>query len=124
MDNNTPTAKPESELLPCPFCGHWAIGFYDDSSDYKAHHDYGVSCQAWLDKENPRCGVSVCGYKTKEQAYAAWNTRHDSRAEVLAEVLEEAEKLAGQIIDDGENSYPALLLVDLKLIIQKAKEQR
>ena len=68
-----------NELKPCPFCGGEAASNTMRTSDSKIikmngqDTFHGVNCIA--------CGANnrgMLGYKTKEQAIQAWNTRHEA----------------------------------------------
>jgi len=53
------------KLKPCPFCGGEAEVLLDESSDYREHWEWYVSC------------INDCPmyFKSEEEAIKAWNTR-------------------------------------------------
>ena len=50
------------KLKPCPFCGGTKLYYFKGKS-------YGLECA--------HCGAGLSGYKTKEEAAEAWNTRKE-----------------------------------------------
>lgn len=75
-----------SELKECPFCrGEVQVSRYCRDNDH-----WTITC--------PRgnCflyGYSACGYKTRELAVSAWNTRSRPDVTELVEACEEAERV-------------------------------
>ena len=71
-----------TKLLKCPFCG-------GEATTYKSKIGFGVMC-----KYTPFCCTMV-GYKTKEEAIKAWNTRKpvDDLLERLEDMITFAENM-------------------------------
>jgi len=63
----------EIEILPCPFCGSAPLV-------YNGNSGWHVCCVAW-EKDRLACevGPSTDGHKTKAEAIAIWNRRHEER---------------------------------------------
>jgi Lar family restriction alleviation protein len=74
------------KLLPCPFCGGAAKHIHRPDGSGWAHTDW-VSCTG-------PCGASTAAFETKDEAVAAWNSRHTTaRREAFragAEAMREA----------------------------------
>lgn len=77
---------PDSELLPCPFCGgtaaHNRTRYHPDTAaenQWGQDVFFGVNCRD--------CGVNnrgAVGHKTPEDAAAAWNTRASAMGMIYA----------------------------------------
>jgi hypothetical protein len=110
--NHIPDAAEEVELKPCPFCG--------DVEKLNSRGRVDHYCLV-LDYHLDIDGVP-------EDAIKKWNTRHDSRASVLDQVLEEAitkSKESPCSMHDTFGDVALVISIDkLKQIIQKAKEQK
>lgn len=101
---------PDDILLPCPFCGQQPVSF---SGEALGRTIYVVECG------NPDCPASMCGcgYESKEEAVANWNTRYmkDSALPVhtgFVSFLENLKSLCWSIeknMDDSEQVISALL---------------
>jgi len=109
--DHIPDAAEKVELLNCPFCGEQPEIYHDLTLDWVIRCDY------------RRCGARASvNSSPKEKAITAWNTRHDSRASVLDEVLEQAETMAWpyRLNDSGEAVGPEKFWVkisDLKKLL-------
>jgi hypothetical protein len=106
------------KLESCKICGK-RPRFHLGKKFYCQLH--GDESQPWVAK----CCVTNIEDDDKNKVVETWNKLHDSRTEVLDEVLEEFDKInPGELSDDAIYFTCMAMKSALKQIIQKAKEQK
>ena len=82
MENNrVQDSGVREQLRPCPFCGggpvwdYYTVGVWDESEDR-----WNVSCDT--------CGITFEeGFKTRKEAFEAWNRRTETASDTLMRVF-------------------------------------
>ena len=74
--------NPKKSLLPCPFCGkkgEVVKNSFPPRNQFRHPSCSDEDCIAYVCEQDEQGGTHV-DFKTDEEAIAAWNRRHDSKA--------------------------------------------
>ena len=86
------------ELKPCPFCG-------GDNASQFFHADTGYGASWHVECLAKDCGAGTSFYDTEAEAIAAWNRRHQARAEVVGEIVAWLEDYDPLLAADVEHKF-------------------